>query len=261
MTKLSLPRRPKWLNAQNLIVSLATLALCGVLGALFFVQQSRIDSQAERLEKQSAQIDQLNGSNQYVTEQYVRAYGQATAEGVEPTTAPPSTLPKASTAPSAAASGKDGRGVAFSLCTALGWAVTYTDGKTENAGSCVGDRGPAGKAGKAGASGADGQDSTIPGPVGAAGADGADSTVPGPTGAVGAPGAAGPVGPTGAAGSNGADGADGKDGKNGADGRGVSSVECVTGPAFRFTFTDGTTQDVPGACDASTPSPDPTPAD
>lgn len=258
MTKLSLPRRPKWLNAQNLIVSLATLALCGVLGALFFVQQSRIDSQQDRIEKQSAQIEDLDGRNQYVTEQYVKAYGQAKANGVEPTTAPPSTLPDADTAPKAAASGQDGRGVAFSLCTALGWAVTYTDGKTENSGTCIGDRGQAGKAGKPGA---DGKDSTVPGPIGEAGADGADSTVPGPTGSVGPTGGVGPVGPTGAAGSDGKDGADGKPGTDGKDGRGVASVSCVDGPAFRFTFTDGATQDIPGACDAPAPATSPSPAD
>lgn len=250
--------RPKWLNSQNLIVACALLAVTVTLGALFFVQQGRINSQQDRIDKQTSQIKELSGQNQYVTEQYVKAYGQAKASGVEPTTAPPSTLPSADTAGTTGASGKDGRGVAFSLCTALGWAVTYTDGETDTAaGDCTGERGPAGAPGKAGPAGAAGSDSTIPGPTGAtgsAGAPGQDSTVPGPAGPTGATGATGDTGPAGK------DGAPGKDGADGKDGRGIASVSCVDGPAFRFTYTDGTTTDIPGACDAPTPSTDPTPA-
>lgn len=50
----------------------------------------------------------------------------------------------------------------------------------------------------------------------------------------------------------GADGQPGAPGANGSDGRGISTISCVLNDdlstAFRFTFTDGTTTDVPGAC-------------
>lgn len=240
MKRHRLTRMPKWLNAQNVIVSVAVLALCGVLGTLYASQQGRIDSQQDRISAQHSRIDELSNQNGYLTEQYTKVYGQAKNEGVEPTTAPPSTLPKAGTPGATGSSGKDGRGVAFSLCTALGWAVTYSDGETENAGNCIGDTGKPGAAGKNGA------DSTVPGPTGAPGAPGSDSTVPGPVG---------PTGPSGAPGAAGTNGADGKDG------RGVASVSCVEGPAFRFTYTDGTTTDVPGACVAPIAPTDPaTPA-
>ena len=92
-----------------------------------------------------------------------------------------------------------------------------------------GDAGPAGVAGVAGADGAPGTDGTN-------GADGVDGQL----------------------GADGADGAPGPQGPSGADGRGISSVECAVVAdgvtAFRFTFTDGTTQDVAGAC---TPPPVP----
>lgn len=81
------------------------------------------------------------------------------------------------------------------------------------------------------------------GPPGSNGSDGS-------TGAPGAPGANGDsiVGPQGPAGTN---GLDGTNGTNGTDGRGITSVTCVMNDlvtAFRFTYTDGTTQDVPAAC-------------
>jgi len=260
MKNLRVPHAPKWLNAQNIVVACAVLALTAVLSALFFVQQGRIASQDDRITSQESRIQTLTGQNGYLTEQYTRVYGQAKTGGVEPTTAPPSTLPDAATPGAAGASGKDGRGVAFSICTALGWVVTYTDGKTENAGLCEGDRGKSGPPGKAGATGAPGAtgdrgaDSTIPGPPGSSGSPGADSSVPGPSGAQG------PQGPAGPAGADGKDGAAGTPGTNGTDGRGVTSISCVEGPAFRFAFTDGTTQDIPGACDAPSPTTDPTPA-
>ncbi|QJD50006.1 minor tail protein [Microbacterium phage Rasovi] len=111
----------------------------------------------------------------------------------------------------------------------------------------------------------------IPGQQGTKG-DPGDEGAPGVPGAPGAPGAkgdpgetvTGPSGPAGPAGSPGADGAPGATGPAGpegpmgpagpagADGRGVVSVECVFTPelatAFRFTFTDSTTQDILGSC-------------
>lgn len=110
---------------------------------------------------------------------------------------------------------------------------------------------------------------TVPGPQGDSGLngrDGKDGTdglngkdgAPGTNGLDGKPGTDGTPGENGTNGINGTDGAPGKDGTNGKDGRGVASVECVastTGTAFRFTFTDGTTQDIPAPCIPPTPIP------
>lgn len=107
-----------------------------------------------------------------------------------------------------------------------------------------GDTGPRGSQGVAGTPGAQG----VPGETGPQGETGATGSqgvqgVPGPPGPQGEPGVAGPAGPQGAA------------------GRGVTSVECVTvdpltlSTAFRFTFSDGTTQDVAGACIPPNPTP------
>lgn len=76
-----------------------------------------------------------------------------------------------------------------------------------------------------------------PGAQGAAGPIGA----PGTPGDPGEPGESivGPQGPPGDAGPQGAPG---------EPGRGIVSVQCVPGPALRFTFTDTTTQDVSAPC-------------
>mgnify|MGYP001463548673 CR=1 FL=1 len=96
-------------------------------------------------------------------------------------------------------------------------------------GACKGEPG---KEGSPGASG-------TPGTAGANGVNGTD-------GANGNDGAQGPAGPPGA------DGAPGTPGTPGSDGRGISSVSCVLvdtlQTAFRFVFTDGSTQDVPASC-------------
>lgn len=82
---------------------------------------------------------------------------------------------------------------------------------------------------------------------GCKGADGTDGA-PGAPGADGAPGESivGPQGPAGPAGQDGAPGAPG------AAGVSVTGVSCVLrddlSTAFRFTFSDATTADVPGAC-------------
>lgn len=82
---------------------------------------------------------------------------------------------------------------------------------------------------------------------GCKGADGTDGA-PGAPGADGAPGESivGPQGPVGPAGQDGAPGAPG------AAGVSVTGVSCVLrddlSTAFRFTFSDGTSSDVPGAC-------------
>lgn len=85
---------------------------------------------------------------------------------------------------------------------------------------------------------------SIGGCVGADGEDGASGTNGG-DGAPGAPGESitGPAGPQGPAGTNGTDGAPGVS---------VTGVSCVLlddlSTAFRFTFSDATAVDVPGAC-------------
>lgn len=109
----------------------------------------------------------------------------------------------------------------------------------------------------------------VPGIQGIPGADGAPPTaaevlvavqaycasVGGCRGADGAPGANGTAGAPGAdgtPGSPGPQGPAGQDGAPGAVGVSVTGVSCVIrdglSTAFRFTFSDGTSSDVPGAC-------------
>lgn len=127
--------------------------------------------------------------------------------------------------------------------------VTYTDGRTVNAGRVAGARGLPGQTGPTG----------MPGQVGQPGKDGRSitattitdgallvsystgasvnlGTVVGPAGSPGIPGTAGKDGAAGAAGLNGADG------KNGADGRGVQTVSASSGRLV-VTYTDGTSVD------------------
>ena len=87
-----------------------------------------------------------------------------------------------------------------------------------------GERGEPGKSivGPEGKAGVDGRDSTVPGPQGPAGMD---STVPGPAGR------------------------DGKDSTvPGPQGVGIASISCMDDGTWRFTMTNGTTQDVAGPC-------------
>ncbi|GAA3330681.1 hypothetical protein HP467_07170 [Curtobacterium albidum] len=234
---------PRWLRAQNLAIIIPVVAIAVVLVALYVSQAQTITVQRDRIStlvgQNGRQADRLDAAY----EEYTKLYGQAKESGVQPTTVAPSALPGPSGSAGKdgrdGARGSDGRGIAFALCTAMGWTVTYTDGDTENAGQCVGDTGAAGSPGAAGT-------------TGAAGTNGVDGQ-PGTPGADGAPGATGPQGETGATGPTGA---------TGATGTGVASVSCATTAdgftVFRFVLTDGTTQDVPGACTpASTPTPDP----
>jgi len=223
-----------------LFAGVVTVGLVGLIVYALSSQQATIDNLRARNKAIAAQGVNAQDQYQALVQQYGKLWDQAKSSGATPTTVDPSDVPTtvpAAGAPGArGASGEDGRGVAFSLCTATGWAITYTDGTTENAGGdCAGKTGPTGAAGKDGAAGASGQDGTN-------GPDGVSVT--GPTGATGATGATGPVGPTGPPGSD------------GADGIGVATVACALtddgSTVFRFTLTDGTTQDVPGAC---TPAP------
>jgi hypothetical protein len=97
--------------------------------------------------------------------------------------------------------------------------------------------------------GADG----APGADGTPGRDGASITgPPGPSGANGSDGTAGENGQPGADGTPGAPGADGAPGATGEHGVGLASVTCVLlddlNTALRFTFTNGTTNDVQALC-------------
>lgn len=78
------------------------------------------------------------------------------------------------------------------------------------------------------------------------------ASVGGCRGADGAPGTNGTPGADGAPGSPGPQGPAGKDGAPGAPGVSVTGVSCALrddlSTAFRFTFFDGTSSDVPGAC-------------
>lgn len=233
-------KRISWFLVVGILLGVSLLAAAV---ALYLVQQQRIDAQHVRIVADARANDELQQQYQGLVGQYTQAYGQLEASGVKPTTAPPSTLPSSPGTPGARGTdGVNGRGVAFALCTATGWAITYTDGDTESAGDCVGTTGAAGKTGAAG----------VDGKAGAPGLNGTDGvSVIGPTG---------PPGPVGTAGADGTPGAPGADGRDGVS---VTSVSCAatdTGTAFRFTLTDGTTQDVPGDCDAPAPTPDQSPA-
>ncbi|WIA99757.1 collagen-like protein [Curtobacterium sp. MCBA15_012] len=230
-----LTRGPRWLRAQNLVIIIPVVAIVVVLVALYVSQAQTIGVQRDRIGALVAQNGRQADRLDAAYSEYTKLYGQAKQSGVQPTTVAPSALP----GPTGSSGkdgrdgprGSDGRGIAFALCTATGWTVTYTDGDTENAGQCVGDTGSAGSPGATGAAGSNGSD----GQPGAPGAHGA----PGATGAQGDPGPAGQTG------------------------TGVASVSCATAAdgstVFRFLLTDGTTQDIPGSCVVPSPSPSPTP--
>lgn len=234
-----LSRGPRWLRAQNLVIIIPIVAIAVVLVALYTSQAQTIGVQRDRISTLVAQNGRQADRLDAAYAEYTKLYGQAKQSGVQPTTVAPSALP----GPSGSAGkdgrdglrGSDGRGIAFALCTATGWTVTYTDGGSETAGQCVGEPGAAGSQGAAG-------------PTGASGTDGVDGQ-PGTPGADGAPGVMGPQGEPGAT------------GQTGATGTGVASVSCTTADdgssVFRFVLTDGTTQDVPGSCTPPTPTPVP----
>ncbi|MGN8049537.1 hypothetical protein ACTJKO_07570 [Curtobacterium sp. 22159] len=220
----------KWFTQSNIIIAVAVACLVAVAIAFYGSNTAAMADKDDTIHVQRERISTLLQQNGDLSDAIAQANGKLQANGL-PTVA----APTEGAAGPAGSNGHDGRGVAFTLCTATGWAITYTDGETENAGGdCTGATGKTGATGSAGAAGAPGKD----------GADGVSVTGPA--------GAAGPAGPAGAPGPAGADGADGKDGT------GVASVSCVindAGTAFRFTLTDGSTQDVDGTC---TPDPEPT---
>lgn len=125
------------------------------------------------------------------------------------------------------------------------------DPVVEPGGSSPSSPGPSGPTGPQGVPGDDGRAPTAAEVLEAVNAYcasvGGCKGVPGTNGTNGTNGQPGEsvVGPQGPA------GADGTPGAAGAPGRGVAGVSCVlgeSGTAFRFTFTDGATSDVPAAC-------------
>ncbi|MBD8019399.1 hypothetical protein H9634_01190 [Brevibacterium sp. Re57] len=128
-----------------------------------------------------------------------------------------------------------------------------------------GPPGPVGPAGRGvqGVPGPAGKDSSVPGPAGRPGSDGQDSTVPGPAGRAGAAGAdgkdgaAGPPGPKGDPGPAGPPGPRGDRGAAGESGRGIASIACGSDGAWKVTYSDGATEEVPGPCRVTPEAPVP----
>ncbi|WIA97611.1 collagen-like protein [Curtobacterium sp. MCBA15_004] len=197
------------------------LAAALVVALILFQNQASIDTLRGRtgqLTQQNRdlteQLGQASGRYDRLFDEYRALFDESTQQGVTPSTVDPSDVPSKAVAGSPGAAGATG--------------ASGTDG----------DDGRDGRDGKDGEQGATG-------PTGATGATGASGET-GATGTAGTDGATGPQGPAGPAGANGADG---------KDGRGVASIDCIAtnaGTAFRFTYTDGTTTDVPGSC---TPAP------
>lgn len=228
--------RPSWLRAQNLVILVPVLALVALAVTLFVSSVHTMQMQDAHISAQDAQIKQQANRNQELIGQYTKLFGESKKAGVNPTTPAPAdlpTTPEVGAKGATGASGRDGVSIVSAECTGSGLEIFFSDGSQSDAGTCVG---PAGKSGS-------------PGPSGAPGVNGANSTVAGPQGS---------PGPAGAPGQDGAPGKDGAPGPAGPAGNGLSSVTCVAeadaSTAFRFTYTDGTTQDVAGAC---TPPPTP----
>ncbi len=113
-----------------------------------------------------------------------------------------------------------------------------------------GSPGPSGPTGPQGVPGEDGRTPTAAEVLAAVNAYCA--SVGGCRGADGTPGSPGTNGTDGASGPAGSAGPPGANGTNGADGVSVTGVSCVLrddlSTAFRFTFSNATTVDVPGSC-------------
>lgn len=133
--------------------------------------------------------------------------------------------------------GETGRGVSKWETVKGNLMVTYTDGKTENAGSVVGENG------KNGINGKDGR-----GILSTAVAQGilsvryTDGTVQALGNVVGPAGATGATGVNGAAGKDGTNGKDGINGTNGTDGISVTNVGVDTSGTVTVTYSDGRTE-------------------
>lgn len=189
-------------------VGLALLA--GVLGFGVYLATANAGARAERIEI----LSQLEEAHVALAEE--RAKVDALIEQVEATGEDPVVEPSDAETSSSSEPGPAGpRGEAGTPGRSPTAEEVYAAvvAFCASIGGCVGPPGPVGGVGPAGADGAPG----IPG----------ESIVgpPGPAGATGAPG---------------------------ADGRGIVSISCVMrddlSSAFRFTLTDGSTQDVTGPC-------------
>lgn len=119
--------------------------------------------------------------------------------------------------------GTPGRGVSSFTTNASGdLIVTYTDGKTQNAGRVLGPKGEAGLPGKDGRGIISSE--VIDGSLIIRYSDGTSQNMGVVVGPAGAPGANGTNGSEGPAGKDGRDGIDGKDGVNGTDGVSITRV-------------------------------------
>jgi hypothetical protein len=150
----------KLITQSNVIIAVAVLALVAVLTAyLVAVAQTGHDKdqtiliQRSRITTLLKQNGKLQSQETALTDEYTKLYGEAKSSGVQPTTVAPSSLSAATTAGSPGVNGRDGRGVLTATCTSFGLIVTYTDGSTDNAGTCVGAAGKDGTNGAAGAPG------------------------------------------------------------------------------------------------------------
>ena len=199
---------PRFWNVASVV--LVAVAFIGVIGVMW---------------AQQARISDVDAAYEHLVSQYTQVYQDCqTSKHCDTNATPPSQVKGATGAQGPAGAtgaagatgpqGPAGRGVASLVCTTSGWMITYTDGDSTTSGTCVG-------------------------PTGATGATGAQG-IPGPAGQTGATGPAGPAGPAGAT------------GPTGAAGTSVTGVSCVAEKdgttAFRFTFSDGTTNDVAGPC-------------
>lgn len=212
---------------QSVITWVVVLTAIGAVIALVASQFATIDALRTRNFQLGQNTSEAAARYDRLFDEYSKLYDESEQQGVKPSTTNPDDVPTKATS------------------------------------------GPTGATGAAGQDGSDGDDGT-PGADGRDGRDGKDGAqgAPGATGATGATGAAGETGAAGTAGTDGATGpqgpqgptgATGANGTDGKDGRGVASIDCVAtdaGTVFRFTYTDGTTADVPGSC---TPAPTDTP--
>lgn len=210
---------------QSVVTWVVVITAITAIVALVASQFATIDALRTRNFQLGAASTEASKRYDRLFDEYSQLYDESERQGVKPSTTKPDDVPSTATSGATGATGASG------------------------AAGADGEDGVDGRNGRDGADGADGSD----GSDGAAGATGSagEMGVSGQTGAAGSDGATGAQGPPGATGTTGAPGKDGADGKNGSDGRGIASVTCVlidTGTAFRFSFTDATTSDVPGAC-------------
>lgn len=240
-------RAARWARVVPYVLPLI-LALVAVLG--YAVLSARV-AELDRLAVQRAALnDEQDALLVDLDVRLSEANDRLRAVGEQPVPEPTSTLPLVVRTPQDGQRGAPGPRGRDGL-----------DGQ-DGATGAPGPAGPAGPRGAPGVDGADGDDGATgsSGRTGLRGTPGATGPTgpPGPAGAVGAAGPQGEAGPAGERGPAGAAGPAGATGERGPAGRGVVSVSCGTFPeqlALRFTYTDGTVEDV--LCDPPTVDPPP----